>query len=110
MFGASTWIGGIDDIPARLRGLVTLTCRLSSRHWRWIFFVLTSHAVARRHPNTPHPAIALAGWTPPRPKSLTTLRTGEELERAHLRAIDERRQLRRQGWGGYGVKTGVTSM
>jgi hypothetical protein len=56
-FGASASIGGIEDTPARLRGLVTLTWRPSSRHRRWIFFLLTSRrssyrnlAHARRNP------------------------------------------------------------
>ena len=40
-FGASASIGGIDDTPARFRGLVTLTWRPSSRQRRWIF-LLTS--------------------------------------------------------------------
>jgi hypothetical protein len=41
-FGASAAIGGTEDTPARLRGLRTRTCRPSSRHSRWIFFLLTS--------------------------------------------------------------------
>ena len=41
-FGASAATGGIEDTPARLRGLCTRTCRPSSRHSRWIFFLLTS--------------------------------------------------------------------
>ncbi len=36
-FGASASIGGAEEIPARLRGDVTFTCRPSSRHSRWIF-------------------------------------------------------------------------
>jgi hypothetical protein len=35
-------IGGIEDTPARLHGLGTRTCRPSSRHSRWTFFLLTS--------------------------------------------------------------------
>ena len=41
-FGASASTGGIDDTPARLRGESTFTCSPSSRHRRWIFFLLTS--------------------------------------------------------------------
>ena len=41
-FGASASTGGIEDTPARLRGLCTRTCRPSSRHSRWTFFLLTS--------------------------------------------------------------------
>ena len=41
-FGASAAIGGTDDTPARLRGESTFTCSPSSRHSRWIFFLLTS--------------------------------------------------------------------
>ncbi|KAA0077240.1 hypothetical protein CIW52_32180 [Mycolicibacterium sp. P9-64] len=41
-FGASASIGGIDDTPACLRGDVTFPCSHSSRHSRWIYFLLTS--------------------------------------------------------------------
>ena len=41
-FGASASTGGIEDTPARLRGLCTRTCSPSSRHSRWTFFLLTS--------------------------------------------------------------------
>jgi hypothetical protein len=40
-FGASASIGGMDDTPARFRGLRIRTCPPSSRHSRWIF-LLTS--------------------------------------------------------------------
>jgi hypothetical protein len=33
-FGASASTGGIEDTPARLRGLCTRTCKPSSRHSR----------------------------------------------------------------------------
>ena len=38
-FGASASIGGIEDTPARLRGLCTRTCRPSSRRSRWTFYL-----------------------------------------------------------------------
>ncbi len=41
-FGASASTGGIEDTPARLRGLCARTCSPSSRHSRWICFLLTS--------------------------------------------------------------------
>jgi hypothetical protein len=34
-FGASASIGGIDDTPARLRGLRTRTCHRFRRAWAW---------------------------------------------------------------------------
>ncbi|KZS65109.1 MAG: hypothetical protein K2X56_06150 [Mycobacterium pseudokansasii] len=36
-FEASACTGRTEEIPARLRGETTLTCRPSSRHRRWIF-------------------------------------------------------------------------
>ena len=41
-FGASASIGGIEETPARFRGLCTRTCSPSSRHSRDIFFLLIS--------------------------------------------------------------------
>jgi hypothetical protein len=39
---ASAGACGTEDIPARFRGEVTFTCRPSSRHSRWTFFLFTS--------------------------------------------------------------------
>ena len=62
-FGASASTGGTEEIPARLRGLCTRTCRCSSRHSRWIFFLfdLTVLVVAQRHPGPAEPVAGMFG-------------------------------------------------
>ena len=44
-FGASACTGATEEVPARLRGLCTCTCRPSSRHSRWTF-LLTSRRLS----------------------------------------------------------------
>ena len=80
-FGASASTGGIEDTPARLRGLCTRTCRpfLAPQPVDLLLVDLTALVVAQRRPGPPEPMARMFGGVGAQPGPHLGIRIGRGL-------------------------------